>query len=202
VVLVRDPGAEDRHGPVARKLVDSPLEAVDPVGKDLEETVEDAMPLLGIDLLVQLHRALHVGEKYRYLIQTQRILNKKHLGWALLKTTTAVGHLLRGQTNFVKMLWKFNSVYDPRRAKRSKRERSTFSRLAAVAGETPTTRPSSSSTRRGWGRAPSEETRLPEVVGDHSAKAASEIHEPDSRPRPFAHPGSCSAPAPRRTRPR
>src|SRR4029453_14450848 len=25
----------------------------------------------------------------------------------------AAGHLLRGQTNFVKMLWKFNSVYNP-----------------------------------------------------------------------------------------
>jgi hopanoid C-3 methylase len=59
---------------------------------------------------------LPLAEFYEELIQTQRILNKKHLGWALLKTTaaTAVGHLLRGQTNFVKMLWKFNSVYDAR----------------------------------------------------------------------------------------
>jgi hopanoid C-3 methylase len=33
-----------------------------------------------------------------------------------LKSTAriAAGHLLRGQTNFVKMLWKFNSVYNPR----------------------------------------------------------------------------------------
>jgi hopanoid C-3 methylase HpnR len=59
---------------------------------------------------------LPLAEFYEELIQTQRILNQKHLGWALLKTTaaTAAGHLLRGQTNFVKMLWKFNSVYDPR----------------------------------------------------------------------------------------
>jgi len=50
------------------------------------------------------------------LVRTQQVLNKKHLGWALLKATaaTAAGHLLRGQTNFVKMLWKFNSVYDPK----------------------------------------------------------------------------------------
>jgi hopanoid C-3 methylase len=42
-------------------------------------------------------------------------LNKKHLGWRALKGTAkiAAGHLLRGQTNFVKMLWKFNSVYNP-----------------------------------------------------------------------------------------
>ena len=49
-------------------------------------------------------------------MQTQQILNRKHLGWNALKSTAriAAGHLLRGQTNFVKMLWKFNSVYDPR----------------------------------------------------------------------------------------
>lgn len=53
---------------------------------------------------------------YEELVKTQQILNKKHLGWAALKGTAklAAGHLMRGQTNFVKMLWKFNSVYDPR----------------------------------------------------------------------------------------
>ncbi len=59
---------------------------------------------------------LPLPEFYEELVRTQQVLNKKHLGWALLKTTaaTAAGHLLRGQTNFVKMLWKFNSVYDPK----------------------------------------------------------------------------------------
>ncbi len=59
---------------------------------------------------------LPLPEFYEELVRTQQVLNKKHLGWALLRTTaaTAAGHLLRGQTNFVKMLWKFNSVYDPR----------------------------------------------------------------------------------------
>lgn len=54
-------------------------------------------------------------EFYAELVKTQEVLNKKHLGWAALKTTAAlaVGHLMRGQTNFVKMLWKFNSVYNP-----------------------------------------------------------------------------------------
>jgi hopanoid C-3 methylase HpnR len=59
---------------------------------------------------------LPLPEFYEELVRTQQVLNKKHLGWALLKATaaTAAGHLLRGQTNFVKMLWKFNSVYDPK----------------------------------------------------------------------------------------
>ncbi|MDH4098132.1 MAG: hopanoid C-3 methylase HpnR [Nitrospira sp.] len=54
-------------------------------------------------------------EFYEELVKTQQVLNKKHLGWAALKGTAklAAGHLLRGQTNFVKMLWKFNSVYNP-----------------------------------------------------------------------------------------
>jgi hopanoid C-3 methylase HpnR len=56
-------------------------------------------------------------EFYAELIKTQQILNKKHLGWAALKSTAtlAARHLMRGQTNFVKMLWKFNSVYNPKR---------------------------------------------------------------------------------------
>lgn len=59
---------------------------------------------------------LPLPEFYHELVQTQQILNRKHLGWNALKSTAriAAGHLLRGQTNFVKMLWKFNSVYDPR----------------------------------------------------------------------------------------
>jgi hopanoid C-3 methylase len=59
---------------------------------------------------------LPLPEFYDELVKTQQILNQKHLGWAALKATAriAAGHLLRGQTNFVKMLWKFNSVYDPK----------------------------------------------------------------------------------------
>jgi hopanoid C-3 methylase len=58
---------------------------------------------------------LPLPEFYAELVKTQQILNKKHLGWRALKGTAkiAAGHLLRGQTNFVKMLWKFNSVYNP-----------------------------------------------------------------------------------------
>jgi hopanoid C-3 methylase HpnR len=58
---------------------------------------------------------LPLPEFYEELVKTQQVLNKKHLGWAALKSTAAIaaGHLLRGQTNFIKMLWKFNSVYNP-----------------------------------------------------------------------------------------
>ena len=54
-------------------------------------------------------------EFYAELVKTQQVLNKKHLGWTALKGTAkiAAGHLMRGQTNFIKMLWKFNSVYNP-----------------------------------------------------------------------------------------
>jgi hopanoid C-3 methylase len=54
---------------------------------------------------------------YEELVRTQQILNGKHLGWTAFRQT--LGHsaklLARGQTNFLQMLWKFNSVYDPKR---------------------------------------------------------------------------------------
>lgn len=59
---------------------------------------------------------LPLPEFYEELVKTQQVLNSKHLGWNALKSTIkiATGHLLRGQTNFLKMLWKFNSVYNPK----------------------------------------------------------------------------------------
>ncbi len=59
---------------------------------------------------------LPLPEFYGELVKTQQVLNMKHLGWEALKGTAQIvaGHLLRGQTNFLKMLWKFNSVYDPK----------------------------------------------------------------------------------------
>jgi hopanoid C-3 methylase HpnR len=54
---------------------------------------------------------------YQELVKTQDVLNKKHLGFAALKSVASIaGKLaLKGQTNFLKMLWKFNSVYNPER---------------------------------------------------------------------------------------
>lgn len=60
---------------------------------------------------------LPLEEFYRQLVETQHVLNKKFTGWVALGRTVglALGFLAQGQTNFVKMLWKFNSVYNYRR---------------------------------------------------------------------------------------
>jgi hypothetical protein len=68
VILVRDRRAEERHDAVAGVLVDGAFEAVHAVGEDLEEALEDAMPRLGIELLGELRRALHVGEEHGDLL--------------------------------------------------------------------------------------------------------------------------------------
>ena len=63
---------------------------------------------------VVLPTTLPLPEFYEELIQTQRVLNMKHLGWRALHATAkiALRLLLKGQTNFIKMLWKFNSVFN------------------------------------------------------------------------------------------
>jgi len=52
---------------------------------------------------------------YQELVKTQQVLNMKHLGVAALRKTAvlAAGLLAKGQTNFVRMLWRFNKVYHP-----------------------------------------------------------------------------------------
>ncbi|MBI4349514.1 MAG: hopanoid C-3 methylase HpnR [Elusimicrobia bacterium] len=54
---------------------------------------------------------------YEQLVDTQQVLNRKHLGFAAIRKTMSLALRLasRGQTNFVRMLWKFNSVYNARR---------------------------------------------------------------------------------------
>jgi len=51
---------------------------------------------------------------YEELVKTQSILSRKHMGWRGLRAAGAIalGALARGQTNFVRMLWKFNTVYN------------------------------------------------------------------------------------------
>src|SRR5262245_23846381 len=58
--------------------------------------------------------AMPLEKFYEELIKTQQILFKKHMGWRSLRAcaSIAAGHLMRGQTNFVKSLWKFGSQYD------------------------------------------------------------------------------------------
>src|SRR5260370_10897364 len=52
---------------------------------------------------------------YAALIETQRILARKHLSWraALTVARTSARLLMPGPPNFVRSLFKFNSVFDP-----------------------------------------------------------------------------------------
>jgi hopanoid C-3 methylase HpnR len=54
---------------------------------------------------------------YTELVKTQAVLARKHLGAAALAKTTGIvaRQLLRGQTNFAKMIWKFDKVYNAAR---------------------------------------------------------------------------------------
>ena len=58
---------------------------------------------------------LPLGEFYKELVEAQRILAYKHLGWTALRECAGIviRLLLRGQTNFLRMLWKFSNVYRP-----------------------------------------------------------------------------------------
>lgn len=60
---------------------------------------------------------LPLARFYEELVKTQQILNRKHLGLAALRDTfwLSARLLAKGQTNFLRMLWKFNSVYNPGR---------------------------------------------------------------------------------------
>jgi hypothetical protein len=63
VVLVRERRAEQRHHAVAGVLVHGALEAMHAVGEEGEEAIHHRVPFLGVHLLGECHRALHVGEE-------------------------------------------------------------------------------------------------------------------------------------------
>ena len=59
---------------------------------------------------------LPLPEFYAELVKTQRVMALKHMGWGALRGALGISArlLMQGQTNFVRMLWKFDSVFDPR----------------------------------------------------------------------------------------
>ena len=59
---------------------------------------------------------LPLEEFYKELVASQRVLAMKHLGWSALRDCAKIAtrNLLHGQTNFIKMLWRFDSVYNPK----------------------------------------------------------------------------------------
>ena len=56
---------------------------------------------------------LPLRQFYEELVRSQDILNRKHMGLTALRETAGIALrlLARGQTNFLRMLWKFGSVY-------------------------------------------------------------------------------------------
>jgi hopanoid C-3 methylase len=60
---------------------------------------------------------LPLARFYEELVRTQAVLHRKHLGMAALRKTAAIaaGLALRGQTNFLRMLWRFHRVYNAER---------------------------------------------------------------------------------------
>jgi hopanoid C-3 methylase HpnR len=60
---------------------------------------------------------LPLKQFYAELVKTQAILNRKHLGFRALwgASKLVLSHLSHGQTNFLRMLWKFPRVYNPER---------------------------------------------------------------------------------------
>jgi magnesium-protoporphyrin IX monomethyl ester (oxidative) cyclase len=57
---------------------------------------------------------LPLEEFYRELVRTQSVINRKHLSFAAARETMGImaRHLMHGQTNFARMLWRFNKVYN------------------------------------------------------------------------------------------
>jgi hopanoid C-3 methylase HpnR len=57
---------------------------------------------------------LPLHQFYEELVRTQAVLARKHLGVAALAKTSGIvaRQLLRGQTNFARMIWKFDGVYN------------------------------------------------------------------------------------------
>jgi len=54
---------------------------------------------------------------YEEFVKTQDVLNRKHLGWRAVYDVFGITMrlLARGQTNFIRMLWKFGSIYNVER---------------------------------------------------------------------------------------
>ena len=60
---------------------------------------------------------LPLARFYEEFVRTQDVLNRKHLGWRAVYDVFGITLrlLARGQTNFVRMLWKFGSIYNTER---------------------------------------------------------------------------------------
>lgn len=84
---------------------------------------------------------LPLDEFYRQIVETQAVLNRKHLSWAALRGASGIliDRLLHGQTNFARMLWKFSSVYNAERQYRDHQRGVTYK--MSVPTELPSSNP-------------------------------------------------------------
>jgi magnesium-protoporphyrin IX monomethyl ester (oxidative) cyclase len=55
-----------------------------------------------------------LSEFYRSLVETQSLIHRKFMGWRTAVSVAQIlaGHLLHGQTNFLRMLFKFEKFYN------------------------------------------------------------------------------------------
>ncbi len=68
VVLVSDGSPEERHHAVSGELVDRALESVDACGENLEDAIENAMPVFGVDAVGEAHRIDHIDKEDAHLL--------------------------------------------------------------------------------------------------------------------------------------
>jgi hopanoid C-3 methylase len=86
---------------------------------------------------------LPLARFYEELVRTQAVLHRKHLGVAALRKTAAAaaGLALRGQTNFLRMLWRFGRVYNAARQYAEHARPVTYSMRPPPAVNAPRPRP-------------------------------------------------------------
>ncbi len=125
--LIADPDWDERRFEIVREWAMSIPEIVHLTvatpypGTELWLTEARKLTTLDYRLYDIQHAVLPTGlplqQYYEELVKTQGVLNRKHLGFSALKDVASIAGklLMQGQTNFVKMLWKFNKVYNPDR---------------------------------------------------------------------------------------
>lgn len=125
--LIADPDWDERRFEIVREWAMSIPEVVHITvatpypGTELWFTESRKITTLDYRLFDIQHAVLptRMGLKkfYEELVKTQNVLNRKHLGLQGLKDVAGIALrlALKGQTNFLRMLWKFNRVYNAER---------------------------------------------------------------------------------------
>lgn len=127
VNIIADPGWDERHFAAVREwalsvpeivhiTVNTPYPGTETWLTGSRNFITRDYRLFDVQHAV-LPTKLPLDQFYKELVRTQQVLDQKHLGFAALKDTffLAASFLARGQTNFVRMLWKFSSVYNANR---------------------------------------------------------------------------------------